>query len=60
MEGMLSRVSMLISLNLKVAFPRRSLLAGKGGYIPEDILRSEAEHKAKLKQLEINAKEEWD
>ena len=35
------------------------LLAGAGGYIPEDILRAEAEVEAEIKQLEINAKEEW-
>ena len=44
----------------RIASRRRSLLAEKGGYNPEDILRSEAEHKAKLKQLEDSTRASWE
>ena len=43
----------------RIASRRRSLLAEKGGYNPEDILRREAEHKAELKQLEDLTRASW-
>jgi len=41
------------------AIQQRKLLAEKGGYNPEDILKREAEYEAKLKQLEDSTRASW-